>query len=157
MVWICLLLLEFGLLWILECRVSSSDRLNFLLQPGKEHSWGFSPVWVRICLVWCSSRWKAFSHMGHLYGLGSSSSSGIPVMTDGNLTMAAAIPPSSRGFSGFIRVSGSCGSCCCSSCCDTGFKRLEKPKAEDGRCMWSALAGLSICRNRREWNASGKE
>lgn len=57
---------EFTLLCILECRVSSSDRENFLLHPGKVQAWGFSPVWVRMCLVWCSRRWKALSHMVHL-------------------------------------------------------------------------------------------
>lgn len=58
-----------GLVWMREWRVSSSRREKRLLQPGKEQEWGFSPVWVRICRVWCSKRWKALSHMGHLYGL----------------------------------------------------------------------------------------
>ena len=57
---------ELGLLCILECLVSSSDRLKRFEQPGKAQACGFSPVCVRICRVWCSSRWKAFSHNGHL-------------------------------------------------------------------------------------------
>jgi len=60
---------EFGLVWMRECLVSSSDREKRLLQPGNEHECGFSPVCVRMWRVWCSSRWKALSHMGHLYGL----------------------------------------------------------------------------------------
>lgn len=64
--------LEFGLLCILECLVSSSDLENFFEQPGYWHACGFSPVCVRMCRVWCSSLWKALSHRGHLYGLGSS-------------------------------------------------------------------------------------
>lgn len=64
-----LFLRRFGFVWILECLVSSSDLRNRLLQPGNEHEWGFSPVCVRMCRVWCSSLWKALSHMGHLYGL----------------------------------------------------------------------------------------
>jgi hypothetical protein len=43
--------LELGLLCILECRVNSSDRENFLLHPGNWHACGFSPVCVLICLV----------------------------------------------------------------------------------------------------------
>lgn len=46
-----LLRLELGLVWIREWRVNSSDRLNFLKHPGNEQEWGFSPVWVRMCLV----------------------------------------------------------------------------------------------------------
>ena len=44
-------LLELGLLWIRECRVSSSDRLKRLVHPGKWQACGFSPVCVRTCLV----------------------------------------------------------------------------------------------------------
>lgn len=40
--------LRFGFRCILEWRVSSSERLNFLKHPGNEQLWGFSPVWVRI-------------------------------------------------------------------------------------------------------------
>lgn len=40
---------EFGLVCILRWRVSSSSREKRLLHPGKEHKWGFSPVWV---LMW---------------------------------------------------------------------------------------------------------
>ena len=58
--------LEFGLLCILECLVSSSDRLKRFEHPGNEQACGFSPVWVRMWRVWCSRRWKAFSHRGHL-------------------------------------------------------------------------------------------
>ena len=64
-----LFLREFGFVWILECLVSSSERENFLKHPGKEQLWGFSPVCVLMCLVWCSSLWNALSHIGHLYGL----------------------------------------------------------------------------------------
>lgn len=64
--WPLLPLREFGLLCILEWRVSSSERENRLLQPGNWQACGFSPVWVRMCLVWCSSRWNALSHMVHL-------------------------------------------------------------------------------------------
>lgn len=46
-----LFLLELGLVWILECLVSSSDRENRLVHPGNVQTWGFSPVWVRMCLV----------------------------------------------------------------------------------------------------------
>ena len=84
--WARLLRLEFGLLWILECRVSSSDRLKRLEQPGKWQACGFSPVWVRMCLVWCSSRWKALSHSGHLYGRGRSARPSLDSMCD-SLTM----------------------------------------------------------------------
>lgn len=49
--WALLLRLELGLLCIRECLVSSSDRLNRLLQPGNWHACGFSPVCVRICRV----------------------------------------------------------------------------------------------------------
>ena len=46
--WICwcarLPRFELALLCILEWRVSSSERENFLLQPGKVQAWGFSPV-----------------------------------------------------------------------------------------------------------------
>lgn len=45
-----------GLVWIRACRVSSSDREKRFSQPGKVHWWGFSPVWVRMCRVWCSRR-----------------------------------------------------------------------------------------------------
>ena len=38
--------------YILECRVISSGRENRLVQPGNSHGYGFSPVWVRICLFW---------------------------------------------------------------------------------------------------------
>ena len=61
-----LFLLEFGLLCMRECLVNSSDRLKRLVQPGNWQMCGFSPVWVRICLVWCSSRWNALSQSGHL-------------------------------------------------------------------------------------------
>lgn len=64
--WPLLPRLELGLLCILECRVSSSDRENFLLHPGNWQACGFSPVCVLMCLVWCSRRWKALSHMWHL-------------------------------------------------------------------------------------------
>jgi len=37
-------LLELGLLWILECLVSSSEREKRFVQPGKVQAWGFSPV-----------------------------------------------------------------------------------------------------------------
>ena len=57
---------EFGLGWMREWRVSSSERLKRLVQPWKEQACGFSPVWVRIWRVWCSRRWKALSHSGHL-------------------------------------------------------------------------------------------
>lgn len=42
---------ELGLLCILECLVSSSDRLNRFEHPGNAHACGFSPVWVRMCRV----------------------------------------------------------------------------------------------------------
>lgn len=56
-----LFFLLLGLVCILRCRVSSSDLLNLFEQPGNVHWWGFSPVWVRICLVWCSNLWNALS------------------------------------------------------------------------------------------------
>lgn len=46
--WVLLLLLELGLLCILEWRVSSSEREKRLVQPGNWQAWGFSPVCVRI-------------------------------------------------------------------------------------------------------------
>lgn len=64
--------LEFVLVCIRECLVSSSDRENRLEQPRKVHACGFSPVCVRRWRVWCSNRWKALSHRLHLYGRGSS-------------------------------------------------------------------------------------
>lgn len=45
-----------GLVWMRKWRVSSSERLKRLTQPWKVQAWGFSPVWVRMCRVWCSSR-----------------------------------------------------------------------------------------------------
>lgn len=42
---------ELGLLCILECRVSSSERLKRLEHPGKVQAWGFSPVCVRMWRV----------------------------------------------------------------------------------------------------------
>lgn len=39
-----LFLLELGLVWILECLVSSSDRENRLVHPGNVQTCGFSPV-----------------------------------------------------------------------------------------------------------------
>ena len=57
---------EFGLEWMREWRVSSSERLKRLEQPWNEQACGFSPVWVRMWRVWCSRRWKALSHSGHL-------------------------------------------------------------------------------------------
>jgi hypothetical protein len=46
--WALFLLRELGLLWILEWRVNSSERLNRLVQAGYWQAWGFSPVWVRM-------------------------------------------------------------------------------------------------------------
>lgn len=62
----CVLCLESGFEWILECLVNSSDLEKRLKQPGKLHWWGFSPVCVLMCLVWCSSLLKDFSQSGHL-------------------------------------------------------------------------------------------
>lgn len=65
------LFLEEGLLWILKCLVNSSLLENLLVQPGNVQPCGFSPVWVLMCLVWCSRRWNALSQKVHLYGLSS--------------------------------------------------------------------------------------
>lgn len=45
-----------GEVWIRTCRVNSSDREKRFSHPGNVHWWGFSPVWVRMWRVWCSSR-----------------------------------------------------------------------------------------------------
>ena len=50
MLCVLLLLLEFGLLCILECLVNSSDRLKRFVQPGNWQLCGFSPVCVRYVL-----------------------------------------------------------------------------------------------------------
>lgn len=42
---------EWGLVWIRECRVSSSEREKRFVHPGKVHACGFSPVWVLMCRV----------------------------------------------------------------------------------------------------------
>lgn len=39
---------ESWLVWMRECRVSSSEREKRFSQPGKVHSKGFSPVCVRM-------------------------------------------------------------------------------------------------------------
>lgn len=54
-----------GSAWMRTWRVNSSDREKRFSQPGCKHWWGFSPVCVRIWRVWCSSRKKAFWHIGH--------------------------------------------------------------------------------------------
>lgn len=62
----CKLERDKGLECIRECLVSSSDLEKRLKQPGKLHWCGFSPVWVLICLVWCSNLLNDFSQSGHL-------------------------------------------------------------------------------------------
>ena len=66
-----------GFVCILLCLVSSSLRLKRLVQPGKSHAWGFSPVCVRMCLVWCSRRWNALPHTGQMCGRGASFLGGV--------------------------------------------------------------------------------
>lgn len=60
--------LTVGFVWILRCLVNSSDREKRFGHRSKVQRWGFSPVCVRMCRVWCSSLWKAFLQRGHLYG-----------------------------------------------------------------------------------------
>lgn len=43
---------EASLLCMREWRVSSSEREKRFSQPEKVQTKGFSPVWVRMCLVW---------------------------------------------------------------------------------------------------------
>lgn len=61
-----------GLVCIRLCLVSSSLRLNRLLQLGKSQTCGFSPVCVLMCLVWCSKRRNALWQIGQTCGLASS-------------------------------------------------------------------------------------
>ena len=44
-------------LWMRECRVSSSEREKRFSQPGNEHKKGFSPVCVRIWRVCGTCAW----------------------------------------------------------------------------------------------------
>jgi len=55
----------FSPLWILLCLARFSACVNRLLQTV--HSNGFSPEWLRLCIASCLSLWQHLPHTVHLY------------------------------------------------------------------------------------------
>lgn len=55
-------------LWVLSWALRLLDWVKRLKQKGKEHTYGFSPVWVRIWVLRLKSKEKARLQISHLNG-----------------------------------------------------------------------------------------